>query len=113
VSEQTQRYARAKWIVEANAKVQAMGDAATCPKERMIEIIMDPMTYTLYEGSMKSWRYGIKAQLVFVQMNEKDYELLTYEEKQELIQIWIDLFYQEVMKLLKERYERESNATSN
>lgn len=109
MSEQTQRYARAKWIVESNSKVQAQGDAKDFPEERLVEVLTDPMTYTHFEGTMKSWRYGMKARLVFVQLNQKDYEELTYVEKQELIQLWVNLYFKEVMKLLKERLERESH----
>lgn len=113
MSEQSQRYARATWIVEANSKVQAEGDARTYPRDKLQGTVTDPMTYTVYASQMNSWRHSPKANLVFTQMNQKDEALLTYEEKQELIQMWIDLYYQEVMKRLRERYERESNAASN
>lgn len=113
MSEQSQRYARAKWIVQSNAKVQALGDSNNYPRERIIDTLTDPQTYVYFEAAMKGWRYGPKAQLVFRQMNEKDYTLLTMEEKQELIQLWIDDYYQEVIILLRKRLERESkNADS-
>jgi hypothetical protein len=111
VTEESQRYARLKWIVESNARGQANKDSKEFPQERLQESV-DPYTYEEAHGVLRAWAQGPKKWLVFAGASQLDIETVSPYEMNELIEHWIEFYLDLVFTQLRERYERESNATA-
>jgi hypothetical protein len=100
-------YDRAKFIVELNAKKQAIGDSRTIEYHR-IEEALDPAAPAELIPALLSWVRGIKGQMIFRGISQPDYRMLTTEQKVDLQNYWITRY----LELVKENLEKRVKGNS-
>ncbi len=102
------QYNLVKFYVESNARLQASGDSKTFPANRLKDTCEDPSVMIDGLRVLEGWKHGRKAELVFAQVPPQYTRNLSTNQRMQLISIWVDLYASVVMKLLRERLERES-----
>jgi hypothetical protein len=95
-------YDRAKFVVETNARKQALGDASTLEHSRIMEAL-DPAAPAELMRNLLNWVRTPKGQMVFRGLAQPDYHALTQLEKFELQDYWVERYIQIVREKLTER----------
>lgn len=98
-------YARAKFIVETNARGQARYDANDLPLGKAQEYVSDPRVLADAMEMLKYWALKSDTKIVFTQLDEQDYQALTDYQKDDLVLYWTKLYPNLVMEYLKERLD--------
>ncbi|HEY1645720.1 MAG TPA: hypothetical protein VGF75_05095 [Candidatus Saccharimonadales bacterium] len=103
----TPEFQRAKFVVEVNAKKQAIGDARTLEPDR-IDDALEPAAPVEMIPTLLSWVRGVKGEMIFRGISQIDYRLLTNEDKVELQNYWITRYFEVVKEKLIERVKGNS-----
>jgi hypothetical protein len=105
-------YARAKFIVETNARGQARFDADDLSVREAIEYTIDPRVLTDAMDVLKeSWARAGNTKIVFTQLDEQDYEALSEAQRHDLVMYWCTLYPTLVIEYLKKRLEGKPNGS--
>lgn len=102
-------YANARFVVETNARKQAIGDAYATPLYKIREYLANPNAMMDVIEILDSWATGDNANLVFSGLPKEDYDALFDSEKRSLIKFWCYLYPVIVLDLLSRRLSEESN----
>lgn len=101
----TQAYEKVKWYVEANARVQALGDATTLPLEEAMQVWDDPVSRVEVLRVLEAWAMGPKVELIFSQCPKIVLQELTDVERQQLIDYWCVFYSNLTFEYLKQRLQ--------
>jgi hypothetical protein len=99
-------YRRAKFIVEGNARKQAIGDATSQPADR-IEEALDPLAPIEMIPNLLQFVRTPKGQMIFRGTSQPDYLALTENEKIELQNYWVERYLAIVKEELTKRSKGE------
>ena len=99
-------YAKAKFVIETNAKGQAKSDADTTPLLKAMQYLSDPKVIVDAVEVLHHWTATYDTSVVFTNLDKSDYEALTEIQKAELVEYWCQLFPVLVIEYLKKRLER-------
>jgi hypothetical protein len=99
-------YARAKFVVETNARGQALNDSQDLPIHKVIEYVSDPRVVIDAREMLTFWSYGNTTDIVFTQLDKEDYQNLTDEQRRQLVAYWCNYYLELMMKNLKQRLEK-------
>lgn len=102
-----QQYDLIRFYVESNARLQASEDSKSFPSHRIKDTIDDPSTLVNALQVLEAWKHGRNADLVFTQAPMQYVSKLSTNQRKQLIDIWVGLYAQVIMQLLRHRYERE------
>ena len=98
----SKEYDRAKFIVESNAKKQAIGDARTLPFDR-IQDALEPAAPAELIPTLMLWVRGRKGEMIFRGVSQLDYHALTQDQRFELQNYWVTRYLEIVKEQLQER----------
>ena len=99
-------YARSKFIVEQNARKQAIGDAKSQPADR-IEEALDPLAPVEMIPNLFMFVRGPNGHMIFRGTSQPDYYALTENEKLQLQNYWVERYLAIVKEELTKRSKGE------
>lgn len=97
--------AKAKWIVEQNAYLQAKNDAMTIPYGDVYDIVTDQPLKAAAINMIQTWAMSPKVDVIFTQLPKEELATLDDQQRQDLIDYWCMRYPELVYQFLSKRLE--------